>query len=218
MNLLKTRFFRHYKNKPYKFLGIVRHSETLEELALYETLYENDHGKLWVRPKGMFFEDVVIADIKQPRFRPIEFKYKIFDQTSNSLMQEIKMIYLACFEKAFDQKKFLAKIADKKNFMCLLAYEDEKSVAMKLGYAISDTKFYSWLGAVRPEYQDLGLASELMRQQHEWCKQQKFERIEARSRNQFTNMISLNLANGFKITGTIPDQGDLKIVFEKDLT
>lgn len=48
--------FQHYKGGKYRFLGIVRHSETLEELVLYETLYENELGKLWVRPKKMFFE------------------------------------------------------------------------------------------------------------------------------------------------------------------
>jgi hypothetical protein len=61
--------FEHYKGKRYRYHGIVRHSETLEELVLYETLYENDLGKMWVRPKEMFFEEVEIDGRKQPRFR-----------------------------------------------------------------------------------------------------------------------------------------------------
>ena len=51
-------FYRHYKNKPYKAIGIVRHSETQEEMALYEALYPNESGQLWVRPLAMFLEDV----------------------------------------------------------------------------------------------------------------------------------------------------------------
>ena len=47
-------FYRHYKNKPYKVLGVVRHSETLEEMVYYEALYPNDLGRMWVRPKDMF--------------------------------------------------------------------------------------------------------------------------------------------------------------------
>ncbi len=50
--------YQHYKGNKYKLINVVRHSETLEELVLYETLYENDLGKLWVRPKGMFIEQV----------------------------------------------------------------------------------------------------------------------------------------------------------------
>lgn len=61
--------YEHYKGKPYRVHKIVRHSESLEELVYYECLYENDNGKWWVRPRAMFFEDVVIDGVKKPRFR-----------------------------------------------------------------------------------------------------------------------------------------------------
>ncbi len=63
--------FEHYKGKRYKFLGIVRHSETLEELVLYEALYENKLGNIWVRPKKMFFESILIDGKQTRRFRPL---------------------------------------------------------------------------------------------------------------------------------------------------
>jgi hypothetical protein len=53
--------YQHYKGKTYKVIGIVRHSETLEELVLYRALYESiDFGKnaFWVRPKAMFLEKI----------------------------------------------------------------------------------------------------------------------------------------------------------------
>ena len=58
--------YRHYKGGEYEVLGAVRHSETLEALVLYRPLY-NSSGD-WVRPHAMFFEDVVIDGVKQPRF------------------------------------------------------------------------------------------------------------------------------------------------------
>lgn len=61
--------YLHYKNKRYKVIGLVRHSETQEELVLYETLYENSAGRLWVRPKIMFLEDVKTPDYEGRRFR-----------------------------------------------------------------------------------------------------------------------------------------------------
>jgi hypothetical protein len=61
--------YEHYKGMPYKVHGVVRHSETLEELVLYETLYENKNGKMWVRPKEMFLEHIEINGKLTPRFR-----------------------------------------------------------------------------------------------------------------------------------------------------
>jgi hypothetical protein len=64
----KPGFYRHYKGKFYKVLNVVRHSETLEEMVLYETQYENELGKLWVRPLAMFIENVEIEGKIFPRF------------------------------------------------------------------------------------------------------------------------------------------------------
>jgi hypothetical protein len=64
--------YRHYKGKMYRVCGIVRHSETLEELVHYEALYENDLGRFWVRPKEMFLSDVEIDGITRPRFELVD--------------------------------------------------------------------------------------------------------------------------------------------------
>lgn len=55
----------------YRVLAVAKHSETLEELVVYECLYENPKSKIWVRPKEMFLEDVVIDGKKVPRFKYI---------------------------------------------------------------------------------------------------------------------------------------------------
>jgi hypothetical protein len=56
----------------YKVIGIAKHSETLEDLVVYECLYDNPKSKLWVRPKSMFLEEVEINGNKVPRFQFIE--------------------------------------------------------------------------------------------------------------------------------------------------
>ena len=61
--------YRHYKGGEYQLLGVVRHSETLQPLALYRPLY-GDRGD-WVRPYAMFFESVTIDGVVQPRFTRI---------------------------------------------------------------------------------------------------------------------------------------------------
>ncbi len=58
--------YRHFKGNEYEVLGMARHSETLEYLAVYRALSE-DHG-LWVRPAEMFFEEVERDGKIMPRF------------------------------------------------------------------------------------------------------------------------------------------------------
>ena len=58
--------YRHYKGGEYELVGVVRHSETLELMALYRPLY-NATG-LWVRPYAMFFEEIELEGRRQPRF------------------------------------------------------------------------------------------------------------------------------------------------------
>jgi len=64
--------YEHYKGQRYKVHGTVRHSETLEELVLYEALYENKLGAMWVRPRKMFMETIELNGQMTPRFRYIE--------------------------------------------------------------------------------------------------------------------------------------------------
>lgn len=65
---MKLGRYRHYKGKEYRVLGVAKHSETLEDLVVYETLYDNNLSKLWVRPLEMFLEGVEVDGRMVPRF------------------------------------------------------------------------------------------------------------------------------------------------------
>jgi len=67
-NILKIRKYQHYKGKEYRVIGIAKHSETCEDFVVYETLYENEVSKLWIRPLKMFTENVEIEGKKILRF------------------------------------------------------------------------------------------------------------------------------------------------------
>lgn len=214
-----TRFFRHYKNKPYKYLGTARHSETLEELALYESLYENALGRIWVRPKEMFFENVEIEGVVKPRFEKIEFKFQASETITESDIENMRVVYSRCFAKELNYEKFRAKLAAHSKFLFLQAFDGRRLVGFKFGYAEDANTFYSWLGGVLPEFQNLGLASELMKQQHDWCSNKGFKKILTRTRNEFVSMLRLNLNSGFKIIGAQKSTSDeIKIILEKILT
>ena len=63
---LKPGRYRHYKGKDYQVIDVARHSETEEWMVVYRTLY-GDHD-LWVRPLGMFIEEVEVDGKTSPRF------------------------------------------------------------------------------------------------------------------------------------------------------
>ncbi len=62
--------YRHFKGGEYEVLGLVKHSETLEELILYKALY-GEEG-MWVRPKDMFFDEKEIDGKMVKRFEKID--------------------------------------------------------------------------------------------------------------------------------------------------
>jgi len=70
---MKLGRYQHSKSgKFYNVIGVAKLSETLEVLVVYECLYDNPDGKLWVRPLKMFTEKVIINGKKVPRFKFIE--------------------------------------------------------------------------------------------------------------------------------------------------
>lgn len=58
--------YRHYKGNMYKVIAIGKHSETLEEMVVYQAQYGS--GEVWVRPLKMWNEDVLVDGQITKRF------------------------------------------------------------------------------------------------------------------------------------------------------
>lgn len=65
--------YKHYKGNLYEVIGVARHSETLEELVVYKATYQKEGENLWVRPKAMFLETVMIDGVEVKRFEKVGF-------------------------------------------------------------------------------------------------------------------------------------------------
>ena len=61
--------YQHYKGSHVNVLCVARHSETLEELVVYQHL---DDLNWWVRPLKMFLENVEVDGKLVPRFKLVE--------------------------------------------------------------------------------------------------------------------------------------------------
>lgn len=78
MELIKNRVYKHFKGDYYLVIDVVTHSETKEEMVLYQQLY--GEGRKYVRPKDMFLSRVdknKYPDVKQEyRFELQEIESK----------------------------------------------------------------------------------------------------------------------------------------------
>jgi hypothetical protein len=69
---LSCGIYQHYKGRKYLVLGVARHTETGELMAVYVPLYEladNEGVQMAVRPLKMFREQVEVGSTTRPRFR-----------------------------------------------------------------------------------------------------------------------------------------------------
>lgn len=67
---LSTGVYRHYKGNLYRVLHVAEHTETSEQLVVYQALH-GDHG-VWIRPLEMFQETVETRSGPQQRFKLVK--------------------------------------------------------------------------------------------------------------------------------------------------
>ena len=63
---LKPGLYQHYKGPQYKVIHVATHSETEEQLVIYQALY-GEFG-IWARPLSMFTETIEKDGNTIPRF------------------------------------------------------------------------------------------------------------------------------------------------------
>ena len=70
MSEIKLGTYRHYKGNTYKVLHIAKHSETLEDMVIYQDV--NNPDKIWARPASMWNDDIKIDEKTVKRFEFME--------------------------------------------------------------------------------------------------------------------------------------------------
>lgn len=73
--------YRHFKNRLYQIVAIARHSETEEEMVVYQALYGN--YTVWVRPLSMFLEKV-----DREKYPEVSQEYRFLRIDEDELIEE----------------------------------------------------------------------------------------------------------------------------------
>jgi len=107
----------------------------------------------------------------------------------------------------------------KSRSLLLIATFDDMPIGYKIGYSLSDTVFYSWLGGVLPDYRRHGIANKMRQTQEQWAVSQGFTHIKVKSMNRFPAMICMLIQHGYHIVDCENRQSSIhsKIVFSKAL-
>jgi predicted GNAT superfamily acetyltransferase len=101
-----------------------------------------------------------------------------------------------------------------------MAFQEEEPVGFKVGFQEHQHPYYfeSWRGGVLEKARRQGIAMELMRLQHSWCKEKRFKVIKTTTNSNNVPMLITNLRSGFEIVGTfLHRQTKLKVLQEKRL-
>lgn len=70
--IIQNGIYQHFKGNKYQVIGQAHHTETLEEMVIYQSL--DAKKELWVRPLKMFQEKVKVNDHLVPRFKFLSTK------------------------------------------------------------------------------------------------------------------------------------------------
>ena len=126
------------------------------------------------------------------------------------------------FGQARTEEDYIARINHRTDLILIakdISEIGKRLVGFKVGYALNETTFYSWVGGVIPGFRRLHLAQQMLEKQEAWVKDQGYKQLDVKSMNKFPGMLMLLIKNGYQIfdieNRLEPDVA--KIVFRKVL-
>jgi predicted GNAT superfamily acetyltransferase len=98
--------------------------------------------------------------------------------------------------------------------LILVAIDNGAPIAFKVGYALGDMVFYSWVGGVLLAHRRTGIATQLRVAQEEWARKVGYQTIQTKSKNSYPAMLHMLISAGYAITGVEESPTNPKILFE----
>lgn len=139
-------FYRHFKDKMYQIVAVATHSETREQLVIYQALY--DDFRVYARPYDMFISEV--DHVKYPDVKD-KYRFTLVDNQVNSKDEdkpEKKINHVSDGTKVLDVSDYMLAFLDaelmEEKYNILIAMKDEitdpmlDNLAASLDVVLSD--------------------------------------------------------------------------------
>jgi ribosomal protein S18 acetylase RimI-like enzyme len=145
----------------------------------------------------------------------IEFRLHLPPFDSN-LIEDLVVLGSLVFGQS-DPRYVTWRLSHMPDVSAFCATSEGQLVGFKAGYAMTERKYYSWLGGVHPDFRRRGIASELMDRQHRWLVQRGYSIVETAANQENHAMAQANLRHGFSICGVRTEPQRIQILYSKSL-
>lgn len=131
-------FYRHFKGKMYQIVAVALHSETDEELVIYQKLY--DDFKIYARPLYMF-----MSEVDRKKYPEASQKYRFEKVVFEEIKEQITENSMA----GIQEKPVVEKVAEEADnnpdinpdllqFLNADTYEEKRNVLVSFRHRITD--------------------------------------------------------------------------------
>jgi GNAT superfamily N-acetyltransferase len=98
-----------------------------------------------------------------------------------------------------------------------LARVQQRVIAFKLGYAVAESKYCSWLCGVEQSSRGQGIARQLTRLQHQCAHARGYTTLETSADRTNAAMSRINLQEGYRVCGARSEPHRMQILYLKSL-
>lgn len=134
----------------------------------------------------------------------------------SGLIEELVALSLRVFGQ-LEPRYITWRLAHMPDVSVFYATSAGQLVGFKAGYAMTERKYYSWLGGVHPDFRRRRIASELIDRQHRWLVQRGYAIVETAVNRENLAMAQANLRHGFSVCGIRTDPQRTQILYSKVL-
>lgn len=103
------------------------------------------------------------------------------------------------FAPHYPIEKYYERLSNRPHLI-LCAELDGKAAGFKIGYKTEPGIFYSWVGAVLPDFRRQGVARALANEMEIWLHNHAYHTLSMKTHNKFQNMLLFAISNDFQIT------------------